>query len=288
MRSVERTALRVGAFRRIYDPSIGEAERWYINDHTFIRGADGTWHLFGITHAEPFAPLDEKFFAHATAPSLHGPWTKQAPILHAEPACGETHVWAPHVIHHDDRYWMFYCGGGDANTRYRIHLATSTDLWAWQRHPDNPMLIDGFDARDPMVMRFEDGWILYYTATSKPEGGHHVVNAMFSDDLVRWSGKREVFRSSVIGTYGGPTESPFVVAHAGRYFLFVCTNRNYNETAVYVSDSPLHWQEQALVTTFPSHAAEVVVDEAGVWFASRCGWGQGGVYLAPLDWNPPR
>src|SRR4051812_8092474 len=59
-----------GAFERIYDPSVGEDERWYINDHTFVRDDGGTWHLIGITHAEPAAPRDELHLAHATAPSL--------------------------------------------------------------------------------------------------------------------------------------------------------------------------------------------------------------------------
>src|SRR5579859_6885960 len=66
---------RVGRFHKIYDPSKGEKQKWYINDHTFIRAADGQWHLFGITHPEPANPLEEKFFAHATAPDLAGPWT---------------------------------------------------------------------------------------------------------------------------------------------------------------------------------------------------------------------
>ena len=65
--------LQVGEFERVFDPSIGESARWYINDHTFIRGEDGTWHLFGITHEEPANPLEEKFFVHATAPDLKGP-----------------------------------------------------------------------------------------------------------------------------------------------------------------------------------------------------------------------
>ena len=41
---------RVGEFSKIYDPSGGEKQRWYINDHTFIWAKDGKWHLFGITH----------------------------------------------------------------------------------------------------------------------------------------------------------------------------------------------------------------------------------------------
>src|SRR5262249_21309677 len=62
----------VGPFAKLYDPSVGESQKWYINDHCFIEAHDGTWHLFGITHPEPAAPMDEKFFAHATTPTLTG------------------------------------------------------------------------------------------------------------------------------------------------------------------------------------------------------------------------
>jgi sucrose-6-phosphate hydrolase SacC (GH32 family) len=280
----KRPPLQVGDFQRVFDPSVGESARWYINDHTFIRAEDGTWHLFGITHEEPANPLEEKFFVHATAPDLKGPWKKLAPVMHWDASRGETHVWAPHIIRHDGLYWMFYCAGGASHSQYRIHLATSRDLFDWQRHPDNPLIVDGFDARDPMVIPHGDGWILYYTATSTPEGGHHVVYAVTSPDLVRWSGRREVFRAPQTGTYGGPTESPFVVSRNGRHYLFVCTNEPYNTSAVYESDSPLTWRSENRVAEFPAHAAEVLETEDGRWFVSRCGWGQGGLYLAPLTW----
>ena len=42
----------VGEFKRIYDPSVGEPERWYVNDHTLARDNAGTWHLIGITHRQ--------------------------------------------------------------------------------------------------------------------------------------------------------------------------------------------------------------------------------------------
>jgi beta-xylosidase len=277
--------LRIGEFERIFDPGVGENARWYINDHTFIRGEDGTWHLFGITHEEPANPLEEKFFVHATAPHPMGPWKKLDPVMHADPSWGETHVWAPHVIRHSGRYWMFYCAGGARHSEYRIHLAVSRDLFDWQRHPANPLIVDGFDVRDPMVMPCGDGWVLYYTATSAPDGGHHVVCAVTSPDLLHWSNRREVFRSQQKGTYGGPTESPFVISRNGRHYLFVCTNAPYNDTAVYESDSALSWQEKDLVLNFPAHAAEVIVASDERWFVSRCGWGQGGLYLAPLTWT---
>ena len=77
-----------GTFQPIYDPSVGESTNWYINDHCFYYGPDG-WHLYGITHAEPANPLDERNFAHATAWSLTQlPWSKQNFALTYNPGRG--------------------------------------------------------------------------------------------------------------------------------------------------------------------------------------------------------
>ena len=147
------------------------------------------------------------------------------------------------------------------------------------------MVVDGYDARDPMVFERDEGWILYYAATSTPSGGHHVVKAATSPDLAHWSRPTEVFRSTARGTYGGPTESPFVVQRNRKYYLFVCTNRGYNETAVYESETLLHWDQDKVLGKFRAHAAEVIQTSDEEWYVSRAGWGQGGVYLAQLRWG---
>lgn len=305
MSTVGDVTVSIGDYEHIYDPSVGEDERWYINDHTFVRDAAGTWHLIGITHAEPFAPFDELHLAHATAPSLLGPWTKQPFALSTEPELGESHLWAPHVIHHDGRYWMFVCAGGPSPDRYRIHLATSDDCRTWTRHAANPLVVDGYEARDPMVARVGDRWVMYYTATLEPDGGNHVVKAVQSTDLVSWSDPRVVYTDPLVGTGAGPTESPFVVERDDGWYLFVgpdhqgvvdglaardraAVERAYSTTRVFRSDDPFHFTPDDHVSTIRSHAAEVVVDEAGEYWVSRCGWGQGGVYVAPLRWCSPR
>lgn len=279
----QRPPFRVG-FQHVFDPSVGEKEAWYINDHCFIRANDGTWHLFGITHQEPANPDQESLFLHATAKDVKGPWTKQAPVMQADAKFGESVVWAPHVVAHDGKYWMFYCAGGNSHEQFHIHMATSSDLANWTRHPANPMVVDGYDARDPMVLRVGNQWVLYYCATETPQGGHHVVKAVTSPDLIHWSNPRIVFRASQTGTFGGPTESPFVVARDSKYYLFVCTNAPYNTSAAYVSDDPFSFDIAHTVMTFPAHGAEVV--HAGDrWYVSSCGWEQGGLYLADLNWD---
>jgi arabinan endo-1,5-alpha-L-arabinosidase len=282
--------VRSGELRRIYDPSAGEKEPWYINDHCFIRDAHGIWHLFGITHAEPMAPMDEKHLAHAMSKSLTGgPWCKEPFALSADlEEWGEHHLWAPHVVLHDGIYHMFVCAGDASHAHYKIHLATSADLRCWTRHPRNPMVVDGFDARDPNVLRCGDHWIMYYTATSEPEGGHHIVACRTSQDLITWSERKVVFTDTETGTFGGPTESPFVVRRGRFHYLFICNadrRGGYDSTDVYRSEDPHRFTMEDRVGTLGVHAAEVIRDVDGCWYVSHCGWGRGGVYLAPLFWD---
>lgn len=275
-------------FVKIYDPSIGEFEQWYVNDHTIVKG-DDAWHLFGITHAEPANPLEELLCAHAcTEDILNQPFQKMPYPFRAEPNANEVHFWAPHVIRHDGVYYMYYCAGGlQGHDQYRIHLATSKDLVHWTRCAENPMLIDGFDARDPMVLRIGDQWVMYYTCNSTPTGGNHCVACVTSTDLVHWGNKKVVFTSDLSGSYGGPCESPFVEKVGDTYFLFVGPYGGYNvsycDTAVYASRDPFTFSGDP-VGRIPAHAAEVV-RVAGKHYITHCGWGQGGVYLAPLHFE---
>ena len=284
------TLVECGEFKRIYDPSVNEKQPWYINDHCFIHAGDGKWHLFGITREEPAKPIEEISFAHATADTLlQSPWSKQPPALTVarEAPWREVHLWAPHVIFHNELYYMFYCAGGSNGANYRIHLATSSDLQTWTRSPRNPLLIDGIDARDPFVLRVKDQWVMYYTATSRPEGGNHVVAYVTSNDLLTWTNRGVAFTDPSTGTWGGPTESPFVVPRGKSYYLFLGPRDNYDSTHVFVSSDPFHWSIEKKVGDIPAHAAEVIQDADGKWYVSRAGWGKGGVYLAPLTWKDP-
>jgi len=277
-----------GPFVKIYDPSVGENQRWYINDHCFIQGKDGTWHLFGITRQEPARPMEETNFAHATAHKLlQQPWNKQPFALTVAPEAPwhEVHLWAPCVVSNNNLYYMFYCAGARDHTKYEIHLATSSNLYTWTRSPKNPMVVDGFDARDPFVLQVSNQWVLYYTATSKPKGGNHIVAYVTSDDLLTWTNRGVAFTDPTIGTFGGPTESPFVVKHGDAYYLFIGPRGGYDGTDVFRSRTPFSWSITNKVGHIAAHAAEVVRDNDGKWYVSRAGWGRSGVYLAPLVWN---
>jgi beta-fructofuranosidase len=187
MTSQASTPFEAGTFTRIYDPSVGETEQWYINDHCFALGPDGVWHMFGITHAEPLNPMDEKCLAHACSASLaQTPWRKLPFALTADREhWDEFHLWAPFIVRHEGAYYMYVCVGDEDHRTYKIHLAVSEDLYSWTRHPTNPMVVDGFDARDPCVLRVRDRWIMYYTATSRRES--RLARVFFGCDINRKS-----------------------------------------------------------------------------------------------------
>jgi hypothetical protein len=284
--------LTVGEFQLIYNPRIGTNQPWCINDHCFIQAEDGLWHMFGITHVEPFNWDDDpaRNLAHATACHLlQTPWDRQSHAVVADEArYGEVHMWAPHVVRHAGRYYMFVCVGARNHSRYRINLLTSRDLIHWERHPANPLVVDGWDARDPNVQRIGDEWVMYYTATSEPRGGNHIVACRTSPDLIHWGERRVVYVDQETGTFGGPTESPFVVQRGDCYYLFICNNDRrdgYDATDVYLSGNPFCWTMADRVATVPAHAAEVLQDVDGQWYISHCGWFRGGLYLAPLQWQ---
>lgn len=283
-----------GDYQHIYDQSIGETEPWYINDHSFIQEPNGTWHLFGITNtASPIIPLDEDQFMHATASQLtQSPWQKQPFALQTDTSLGESQLWAPHVFFEDGLYYMFYCAGSQfSSLEYRMHLATSTDLFHWIRHETNPLFTDFYDARDPMILQYGDQYIMYYTANSDRNNGNHIVAYRTSSDLINWSTRKTAFTHSTTGNFGGPTESAFVVPFEGQYYLWIgpenlntTPDEDYRRTAIYRSSNPYHWDMDDRITSVRSHAAEVVQTSDNQWYVSHCGWFYDGVYLSPFEW----
>jgi arabinan endo-1,5-alpha-L-arabinosidase len=240
----DKAIITSGKFERIFDQSIGEDDVWYMNDHCFIQAPDGKWHMIGITGRDAPKPWAENYLAHAVADSLTGKWEKKPYAMTARTDLDETVLWAPYIVKKDDIYYMYYCGGDPDHRRYQINLATSKDLYEWSRYTGNPLFVDGFDGRDPFVFHDEinNRWIMYYTATMKPEGGNHIVGARISYDLVHWTKDRYVvFIDPEKGTWGGNTESPFVIKRGDWYYLFIGPGASYVTTRVLRSRDLFSW-----------------------------------------------
>ena len=217
-------SVSAGDFERVYDPSVGESEPWYINDHTFVRDRNGTWHLIGITHAEPIgaarreAPRPRHRARVARAVDQAAVRALCRSRRAARRTCGRRTS-----IVHDDRYWMFVLRRRRwTRPRTASNSRRRTTAVTWTRHAANPLVVDGFEARDPMVL-----------AGRRPLG--HVLHGDHDAErraVTSWRpsspttsctgrGRHVVYTDERVGTFGGPTESPFVVERDGRYYLFI-------------------------------------------------------------------
>jgi hypothetical protein len=278
------------AFRHILHPPAppDATAQWYINDHCFIVAPDNHIHWFGITNPYPddvhqlYGAGSHRHIGHASAPHPFGPWTAHEHAFMLPPDTQEC-VGACFAVQHDGTYYLIY----GYNTGFS--MAVSPDMFHWEKL-DRPDINLGIGTRDPCVLGLENGTYLLYAAA-----GHEGVGAVAlaeSSNLLNWTPQPAALVSDVPGVWG-PLESPFVHKHEGTYYLFVNhSHRQYEETLVFSSDDPYHFDWNQPLCTLFSHAAEIFTWE-GKTYISHCGiedrhWGDTGapygLWLAELGW----
>ena len=259
---------------------------WVPNDHCFVKGPDGRWHAFGITH--PRTSLDqihagENLSFHTVAPEgnlsdvmREGAWKDQPKVLPPAERPGEIEAnHAPYIVRKDGLYRMIY---GPAPLRY----ATSKDLHQWT--PRGP-LASAPAGRDPSVIFWRGAWHIMVC-------GRHEVLMARSEDLVTCTDTRRILKTKD----GIDTESPSIVRYNDTFYLFVCgwngqwdkkdlTGAYQHVTYVYQSDDPYSFDADQEVAHLDAHAPEVFQDEQGRWYISSVQWPHRGVSIAPLVWE---
>lgn len=292
----------------------------YLNDHCLIRKGD-EWHFFGIVGPTVASSIDQKTsmglsdlsFAHATTPDLKN-WTPHPDVLqclHVWPE--ESHVFAPNVVEKDGVFYMLYAAS-DRDTTQRICLATSRDLFEWQRYASNPVIVPsmfwskwpGFGlaardegtyggCRDPFILRLDDGrFVAYWASRLQEKLGRNLVciAASVSNDLIHWQEVGPV--CSVKAWHQQLTleaESPCVIFKDGAYWLFF---KNGWWTHVVRSDSPFEFLGYHPSRLGYSHASKVFYWQDS-WWITHCKTEPDdfpqvrsnrtrGLYFGKLDW----
>jgi len=290
-----RAASRVieqGAMVHVFDTTSLPDGPHYVNDHTLVQGPDGTWHLFGIFHREPMGDDTEVELIHAIAgepdPQRWGPGSfEPAPApytiaLRADRAIGETHAWAPHVVAENGRYWMVYQGGGTDDYHASIRLAESDDLYRWTRVTSVPLFEDFCEARDPMLLRRDGAWALFYTRCDGIPRKASGVAFRISHDLATWSEPTMAMTLAAPATSNSAyTESPFVFEQGGFFYLSVTAYpEGWDRTTLYRSRTPYSFPDTPF-SYLRAHAAEWVFTRGGARaYVTHAGPGQRGVWLS--------
>jgi hypothetical protein len=260
---------------------------WQPNDHCFIKGLDKRWHAFGITHpaSEPgqsrhqgevlsfHAESSQETFAKSFGPQS---WIDKPKVLAPGQRPGEPVAnHAPTVVRQENQYKMIY---GPIPFR----MATSEDLYNWT--PKGPIGVNETYGRDPSLTLWNNTYYLLYCAGN-------AVKVTTSKNLKDWSEPVEIFKPDVASYH---CESPTLVPHNGRFYLFWClwdtadkNGNGYGERSfVYSSDNPLDFHNQPLVTELRTHAPEIFQDEKNQWYISSAQYPKRGINVARLSWNP--
>ena len=216
----------------VIDRKIGEFSREgeYLKDYYVFKEAD-TFHLFynvGIAGESQqwFEAGNEKAFGHSTSKDFKT-WQHHPRVLNAVPKSWEGMVVsAPSIIKHDGTYYMFYTGFDDrVPGKQTIGLATSKDLFHWERHPRNPIYeappwadrrADGYiDCRDSHIIKYGDEFLLFTMVSTSKSAGKGAIALAVSKNLIDWEDL-----GPAVETFKEP-ESPRVFQHGEYFYMFV-------------------------------------------------------------------
>lgn len=303
-----RADIRLGAFEEVL-----RVEGRYVNDHCLYRH-EGRWHFYGIVGPLGRGCYDagsEVSFAHATSRDLRV-WKVAEDVLVVDRTGPDgAHVFAPHVIGRDNRFYMFYTGV-DEHRRQRLCVATSEDLYAWRRSEANPVIVPSLswakwpghegepanaigNCRDPHVMWLPEGrYAAYWVAEMSRRYGDDMscVAASVSDDLEHWEEVGPIFAKRCWSK--PPTrsvESPCVVIRDDGYWLFF----KHGWATHYVhGDGPFDFRDCQSTPLGYAHAAEVFAWHDR-WYITHCSGDPDdpeyrssnrtrGLFLGELDW----
>lgn len=224
-------------------------------DHSFIE-KDGKMHVFYNRGFIGFE-WDTRFvdtFGHAVTEDLIH-WQIEPPCFTAQRGGPDDYqVWSPGIVKKDDTYYMYYTGV-NINVAQAICLATSKDLYNWERYENNPVVLPGpwgewsadcwSDCRDSMVFVDDDGTAyMYYCTSKKLDDGtmRPAVGISSSTDMFNWKDEG----AYIFDICDISLESPFLIKHDGKYYLFY-TNCGYG-TSYAVSDNPINgWKSGGML-----------------------------------------
>jgi hypothetical protein len=271
----------------------------YVNDHCVVRAHDGRWHVFGITKDTPeIDPHRERWFCHGSGPSLaEGRFVERGRVCDFG-----ARAWAPTVAFDGQRWVMIY--GPD---HLRAAICDDPRLESWHEAPCTLTGAPPFGVmRDQMIFRLDDDtWLMYATAKRGAEGA---VAVCVSENLLDWRFVRFALRTTASAGKQPPwsaTESPFVFAHGGAYWLSTTYTtsgrgpRDYHDTLLFRSANPFDFgvytgDAGEPAARLEAHAPEYLVDpDTGRWYVTSCGWHgdpfgtviPGSVAIRELEWS---
>ncbi|MBN2853688.1 MAG: family 43 glycosylhydrolase [Clostridia bacterium] len=260
-----------------------EVKGRYVNDHCFFMEGK-TVHLFYIDGEAGKGCYDlgnEIIIGHAISEDLIH-WREVSPALIRDDRFSheERGIFAPYVVSHENRYYMYYSSHNMAGAQFMC-LAISSDLHRFERYEGNPLFVPRGEyafwssqvpcsCRDPHVFRdpISHDYLMYWVCDMKEAKDESCISLSRSSDLFSWTETSPVLvrKHSFDEAYTMKAESPCLIKHHGLYYLFY---RHGNGTKYVVSDDYTSFTDSKEVLLGPSHASEIFLYN-NEWYISSC------------------
>ena len=179
----------------------------------------------------------------------------------------DTHIFAPAVMHDNDRFSLWYCGsrGTVAERVFRLGLATSTNGREFAKHAKSPVFDFGdgkHSVLTPTLLRSGNGNVLrengklrmWFSSTwFQDPSGLHTLHETTSEDGIQWSEPsdallNDVYAPTIIKTgrnyqmwYTDVSGNPWIMRHASSL-----DGRNWRVTKEPVLEIDQSWERQRL------------------------------------------
>ena len=253
----------------------------HIVDHSFIRDINGEWRLWACIRGTSVSRL---LFGWQGNSLQDGPWQETGVAMRADANAGEKSsekeekIGAPHFQRTGDTWHCFYHSNG-------MHHAVSDDGINFTRkiRSDGTSRCGIPGGRDVMILAHENRYYSYATVTASRDRSYVIGSE--STDLENWSPGKIVREGGKGGRGAVASESPFVVALDGYFYLFRASSHDF-KTYVYRSTDPLHFginDDTHLITELPVKAPEILLD-GDKWYISDLANFQG-IRLSSLAWK---
>jgi len=201
----------------------------------------------------------------------------------------ESAIWAPHVIEENGSYYMFYTGV-NRNVAQSIMLAVSknpADPKSWQKmgvvfRPNHTNMVYAgahkwSDNRDPMILKQQGQYYLYYTGKDTSGG---VVGVATSASITgTWQDWGAVVQTSLKSM----PESPFVLENGGVYYMMYNDTGGNGPTWSWAVSPLGPWQPEHNETIGWAHDF-VRIPNSSSWLVSYVQGDGESIHVTPLTW----
>jgi hypothetical protein len=172
-------------------------------------------------------------------------------------------------------------------------IATSEDLFNWNRIAENPVAVGpswtnwketGWaDFRDPALLEWNGQWLAFNTVTDS--NGKGAVAISTSYDLINW---KHLSQSKAIFVDWGNPESPVAFKHNGK--LYLIASQPWQGRQMWKTDNPLSGKWEKVPFAFPSgdwSGWEYIVSPEGKELLSAFLWKKNGNFIRfwELAWD---